>query len=211
MLKITKIKLNSRTNKCLVYYIENNTELEINLHFDIVLKYSLKKDMEIDRNKFEELVNDNDLLFAKNYAYNFVSYKPRTKFEVIQKLKFKDYNNYIISKVIDFLKEFDLLDDEKYALMYCKEKALHKSWGKYRIKTELKKKGVEENIILSAINSNFPEEENYSLAYNSALKKYNQIKYKKDQQKIRNSLISFLQRNGFEYGIIKEVIKEIIE
>jgi len=211
LIKVIKLKLYNKTNSCYTHFLIDDEVVDIKLHFDIVLKHKLSKNQILSKKEFEELIFDNNLLYAKNMAYTYATYKMRTEKEVIEKLRRKDYNETIIERCLEFLKEFKLLNDYNYAQLFAKEKAKSKLWGKYRIKTELLKKGVKSNIIEDAIYNSFPEEENYNIALESAKKKYRQIKYKKDPIKIKMSLSSYLQRNGFDFETINKVLEEIIE
>lgn len=209
MIKVIKIKLYNRTNSCYTHFLIGNEKIEIKLHFDIVLKHKIAKNQTLSKQEYDSLNYDNDLLFAKNAAYHYATYKKRTEKEVIVKLKSKDYDDSIIESCIEFLKEFKLLNDFEYAKLFTSEKSFGKSWGKFRIKNELLKRGVKINIIEDALFNSFPEEENFEIALESAKKKHKQIKYKNDPSKIQNSIISYLQRNGFNFDTIKQVIEEL--
>ena len=88
---------------------------------DLVIKYALTKDKIITNEIVLEIKSQNRLYEAKQAAYNFASYKPRSISQVKNKLKEKGYTPFEINNSIEFLKEFNLLDDEKYAGMLIDE------------------------------------------------------------------------------------------
>jgi len=102
--------------------------------------------------------NNSDDLFDWIYSkiLLFISYKERTEFEVIRKLRILFGRQYIIdsrkaeiqNKILDNLYNLKLLDDRKYSKMYIKEKIEgEKPVSKPKIISFLIKKGVPRNII----------------------------------------------------------------
>ena len=91
--------------------------------------------------------------------------------------------------------------------MYAKDKS--KIQGKNKIKYSLMKKGIDKEIIentLDSIDNNVEEE----TAYNLAIKKYRILSKKEnDKYKLNQKLIRFLLGKGYDYGLIKDVIKRI--
>jgi regulatory protein len=209
MIKFKKIKLFSRGNICYCDVLDGKNNFEIILHFDIVLKYTLKNGLEVDNETYQSIIYDNSLLKAKNLSYTFASYKMRTQYEVEKRLKQNSYDDKIIAECISFLYEFKLLDNENYANLFVKEKSLSKNWGKIRIKNELLNKGVNENIILNAIDNFFPNDESFEKAIKIAKKKYDTLLKRHDDKKSKQLLFAFLARRGFETSKIKEIIENI--
>lgn len=209
MIKFKKIKLFSRGNICYCDVLDGKNNFEIILHFDIVLKYSLKNGLEVNNETYQSIIYDNNLLKAKNLAYTFASYKMRTELEVEKRLKQKGYDTKIITECINFLYEFKLLDNEKYANLFVKEKSLSKNWGKIRIKNELLSKGIDEYIIQNAIENFFPNTESFEKVLKIAQKKFDTLQKRHDEKKSKQLLFAFLARRGFETNIIKEIIENI--
>ncbi len=205
-MKILRIKLNSRKNTCLCSFKNNESIFEIELNYDIVLKYKLSLNKTINQNQFDEINFDNQKFNARTQGYRYATYKRRTEFEISQKLLEKGFDKKIINEVVEFLNDFKLINDNDYAKIFIADKLKMKLWGYNRIKVELLKRGIREEIILNELSNANLEETDFSNALNLANKKYNQIKYKKNEAKINNSILSYLQRNGYNYNIIKEVL-----
>lgn len=208
-MKILRLKLNSKKNTCLCNIESDDSIFEIELNYDIVLKHKLSLNKIINQNQFDEINFDNQKFNARTQGYRYATYKRRTEFEISQKLFEKGYNKEIIKEVVEFLKDFKLINDNEYAKIFIVDKIKMKLWGYHRIKVELLKRGISEEIILDGLSNANLEETDYENALNLANKKYNQIKYKKDDAKINNSIITYLQRNGYNYNIIKEVLAAI--
>ncbi len=204
-MKIQSIK-RTKYNNC--YTIFESGE-KISLSMDIAVKYKLKVGLEIESLQFEKMCNEQKTIEAKRKAHNFISYRPRSEFEVRRKLKFLKYNSEVIENTISFLYEFDYLNDEKFALLFAKDIIKSKPAGKKKIQIELKKKGIEESIIDNTIAMLFEEEyDTYDLIRKATKKKLKQVAYK-DIDKQKTSIMNFLQRQGFDYSDITDVMREI--
>lgn len=208
-MKFIRIKLNARRNICSCL-IENNAEIiEIELNYDIVLQFKLSINKSINQDEYNEIILANSKFNARTQAYRIATYKRRTEFEVITKLRQKGYQDEVIKNAIAFLYEFNLLNDNEFARIFISDKSKIKLWGERRIKVELLRKGIKEDIIFKELNNFNLDDTKLESALILANKKFNQIKYKKDKVKITNSIVSFLQRNGYDYNIIKQVIEEL--
>jgi regulatory protein len=63
----------------------------------------------------EQIRQQQDIINAKQAAYNYAAYKPRTEFQVRKRLKERGYEDNLVWEAIEFIKKFDLLDDELFA------------------------------------------------------------------------------------------------
>lgn len=206
-LKLVSIKLNKFKNSCFLNF-DNGEYLLISI--DIVLANGLKKGDLIDINLYEKLCQEQSLIDTRQAAYNYATYKPRTEYEIISKLKSEKYSLSNINLAIEKLRELDLINDEKYALNYAQGKIKLKNYSFSKIKLKLKEKGVSESIIKKTLENITQEHSSYEIAEKSAIKKMRSIQLKalkKQEQLLRDHLI----REGFSYQIMKELLNSIFE
>ena len=78
---------------------------------------------------------------AFDAACDYLSRSERSRFEVEKKLKEKEYDEEEIAQAVEKLLELGFLDDHGFAARYA-EFAIGKGRGLYRIKTELRQKGI---------------------------------------------------------------------
>lgn len=78
---------------------------------------------------------------AFDAACDYLSIAERSSFEVEKKLKEKGYEPDEIAEALEKLKELGFVDDKAFGRRYA-EFALAKGRGLYRIKNELRKKGI---------------------------------------------------------------------
>ena len=130
-------------------------------------------------------------------ALHFLKFRPRSVFEVEQKLKTKGFEDKEIEKLILALKKEKLLDDQKFAKMWVRDRNLLKPEGSFLLKLELRKLGVSDNDIENALKDQDEEKlARQALASKSRLKQADFAKK-----------AAFLQRRGFKTSIIYQILK----
>ena len=130
-------------------------------------------------------------------ALNYLKFRPRTVFEIEEKLASKKISTTEIKKVVAVLKRNKLLDDNNFAKMWVRDRNLLKPTGSYLLKLELKKLGVPEKDMEEAL-SGQNEEELARRAVESK-SRYRTADFQKQAQ--------FLARRGFSTSIIYKILK----
>lgn len=143
-----------------------------------------------------------EFIEAKTNAVKYIMYKPRTQYEVKNKLLKLDYNEELIEEVINELLLLEYLNDNLYAEKFIKNSQNVKPMSKNMIKYKLKEKGISDDIIQKALQESDVDE--VELARNLFLKK---TKGKTLDEKELNKAKAFLARKGFSLAIINKVTK----
>lgn len=131
-----------------------------------------------------------------NIALHYLKFRPRSVFEVEQKLKSKKVPSQEIKKVISVLKKNELLDDKKFAKMWVKDRNHFKPSGSFFLKMELKKFGITEETIEKVLAGQDDEK----LAH-EAIESKSRLKNAEFSKKA-----GFLQRRGFAPSVIFKVL-----
>jgi len=195
-----------KENICQIMF---SNDLVLRIHADLVLKYGLSKGTSLSEETLKVLIHNNDLILAKRKAYKYSTYSLRTEQQVVRKLLEDNYSDRIIKQSIDFLKTFNLIDDELYCKKYIEYHTKSKSISSAKLQNELKNKGISHDIAKLAIINYYPVDQIYEIVTKAAEKKMRLLKNKpKDKQK--NSLIQFLLRQGFDISIIKAVLCKLL-
>jgi regulatory protein len=198
---IENVQYRRRSRKC-VAELDGGEKLYLDM--DLVVEYGLAKGATIDAGQLDEIIGRQRTFDLKKAAYNYASYKPRTVFEVKQKLSEKGFDDDEIDLAIDFLREFDFLDDELYARRFVKNFITKKPSARPRIVAELRKRGIDLDLAKDIAAEEYPEEDKLDLAMSAAEKKMRAIGHK-EPDKQKRSLIGYLQRLGFDWATIKEI------
>ncbi|SHE43663.1 regulatory protein [Marinitoga hydrogenitolerans DSM 16785] len=140
---------------------------------------------------------------AQKSAINLLKFRARSEFEMKSRLLEKGFDEGVIDRIIDKLKEFKMLDDELFAYFYAYDKLTLNKKGPYIIKMELSRKfHIEENIIYAAIDKVLKEINLKEIIRDIIL---SQLKLKKDKRKIKE----YLYKRGFDMYLVEEVLNEV--
>ncbi len=182
----------------------------LELDMDLVLEYTLKKQMDLSDEIIEEIESKQAIISAKQDAYTYASYRLRSEWQVRHKLEGKQYPHDLIDRCIDFLKDFNLIDDDKFASAYIKETLLKKQDGPLKIKMKLRSFGVPDNICDNAVILHYPFDKEEEFATKSSLKKMRLISGK-PLAKQKPALFNYLQAKGFSVGATKKAMAKIFK
>jgi regulatory protein len=154
-------------------------------------------------------------------ADRYLSYRPRTEFEIRRYLKRKLYSRDIIDpdqqeefleKIIEKLTEEERLDDGKFLKLFVDERQYFKPRGKRRLVLELKQKGVPNPLIDEYFASNNVDE---PPLIRDILKKKFFLMGPQDEseidQKTIQKITNHLLRRGFSYANIKLAFEEFLK
>ena len=144
--------------------------------------------------------NDSSRDDALQIAMKFCGYRERSKKEVEDKLRNKNFNDKIINSCINRLVELDFLNNERFSISFSRGKNKNNRWGKNKIKFHLKSKGLNQDEIKIGIES--IEEETYLNILEKNIELYN----KKLKEPNKNKLIAHLINKGYEMDLIIKAI-----
>ena len=154
-------------------------------------------------------MNDKVKARAKNNAYALLRQRPRSVYEVRNRLKLKGYDDDLIEDIVASLKRSGDLDDEKFAKTWVESRMHMNPAGDVVLKHELKGKGVSDSIIEAALNEKAGKYDEYELAFSMAKERFERFK-KLDKQKAMKRVYDFLLRRGFKYDNIRKVVDNLV-
>ena len=154
----------------------------------------------------------NDLQFLFNKALFFLKFRPRTEKEVydylLKKIKSTHYSTNDVEKVIEKLKEMDLLNDKKFIEEYVSFYSKNNPKSKKVLTLELLRKGVDKDLIDEYFLKNQLDEE--ELAFLLLKKRFPRWALI-DKKKRLKKAFDFLGRRGFSFETVKKVIEKLEE
>jgi regulatory protein len=171
----------------------------------IVNARHLKISQSITQEMIDKLIKDDQIEDGYQKALKFISYKPRTSFEVIKKLREKDLNEDAISIIIDKLIEKSYVDDLQYAKNWVENRSINKPRSKKLIKWELKNKQFSEEIISEVTSEMLPEEKLAILAAEKYARRLSGF----EEDIFTRRLSGYLMRRGFTYSTVYSTVKRI--
>jgi regulatory protein len=204
---ISKIEVQKKNKDRVNVYIDGEYAFPCNS--EIIFRHNIKIGQIVDADNLQEIVDMDNYIKCKNAALRIIEKTYKTQKQIYDKLIMKEYDKKTIEKVLDFLKEYNLLDDEKYAEAYIKDKI--KDQGKNKIKYTLIGRGISEDIIVEKLGLIDIDKEE-QVATSLAEKKYIiLVKSENDSKKIYKKLGDYLIRKGYKFQLIKTVLNKILK
>lgn len=184
-----------------------NGEFAFGLSEEVIEKYRLRVGSEIDEETITQILEKDEVARARDSALRYLSYRPRSKKEVIDKLSEKGYNESTIAKVIEDLIKAGLIDDLEFSRMWARDRLKNRPKGRRLIAQELWQKGVADEISRRAIEEVFRDVDEGEIAatlLERRLRRYRDL----DQVRAKRRMFEFLLRRGFDRETIGKVVAE---
>lgn len=147
-----------------------------------------------------------DIADLLNKTLRFLSYRSRSRFEIVNYLKKRDVDQTNIDILLNKLEELTLIDDTDFAQQWTQAQ-LSKGKGPKFIRLQLINKGVSVDTINHVINDLSPEEL-YSSARSIAKKK---VKTKLSDFQAKMKLKQYLYGRGFSSNTINAVVDDLMQ
>jgi len=152
--------------------------------------------------RIAELKASDALEKARDKALNYLSYRPRSEWELRRYLGDKDFEQETIDVVLDRLREADLVDDLEFARYWIDNRLRFRPRGEWALRQELRQKRIDTHIIDKAL-IDFDEER----ALKKALRRHARRLQHLSSAKFKKRLMQRLARRGFSYGAIRDALE----
>ncbi len=169
-----------------------------------LLYYKLKEGMDLPSSLYEEITERVFFVKARDAAIRYLGLSLKTENDLRERLKRYEYPESIIENVIETMKKYGYIDDEKYSNAFISSK-MKNNLGKHRIFQELMQKKINRDIIERCMAESFDNECQIDSAVSAIEKKMKG--YLPEDYKEKKRLFDFLARRGFSFDIIKKAYK----
>ena len=157
----------------------------------------------MEKKKSNHLSKEEALIRLQKYCV----YQDRCHQEVRAKLlELEIFGDDLENIIVDLISE-KFLDEERFARSYVRGKFRMKSWGRIRIRQELKKR----NISPYCLRKGFEEinEDDYEATLTRLIKKKNKEEREKNEFKRKGKLAQYAMRKGYESHLVWKMIHQI--
>lgn len=179
---------------------------DFSISYDLYNELLLNVGDQLNFDTYKDILADDEFNRGKNIVLSKISYAQKTSFEIEKILKDNGFSGNTIEKVINFLNEYGILNDELYVKSYVSDKHNISRWAKNKIRYSLKAKKVSDILIETYIDK-ISDDEEYEKAYNFAIKKARDDFSMENKQKVYR----YLAGKGFEFDIINKVVGELFK
>ncbi|MBU3183032.1 recombination regulator RecX [Clostridium psychrophilum] len=198
--------MQKRNKRRVNIYMDN--EFAFACDAELIYIHNITKGRSMDKEDLEGIACEDNYIKGKNAALHFLEKSFKSEKQVSDKLTIKEFDIKTIDRVLEFLKQYDFVNDERFIELFIKEKI--RSIGKNRIKFTLIKKSLPKELINEAI-SKITSEQQLEVALKLGEKRLVTLsKNENDTKKLYKKISDYLARNGYNYEIIKKVLARII-
>lgn len=144
---------------------------------------------------------------AKNVCLRLLTVRARTRSELIEQLTKRGYEEDLSTKVLNRLTEVGLIDDEDFAEQWVRSRHANSGKGKRALAVELRKKGVDREVIDAALADLDPAAERQR-AEQLVRDKLRRERLDDDDGdvKVTRRLVGMLARRGYNQSMAFDVV-----
>jgi regulatory protein len=204
--KITKMEYGKRNKQRVNIYI--NGEFSFAVDEALVYQYKLEKDKVVDLESLQQIIEEDNYIKAKTTALKTIERAYKTEKEIRDKLEKNEYPEDSIERVLEFLKSYEFINDEKFTKMFVQDKI--KKYGKNKIKFDLIKKGINEKVVEENLNSMNDTNEK-DTAKKLAEKKLRALQGKYGEGVIYSKVANYLSSKGFSFDVINDIMPSLVK
>jgi len=226
-MKVTRIKPQKKDDRFNIY-IDGKYTLGVSSEVLLVEKLAVGK--ELDDSDINRIVaaEEKEKLYQK--SINYLSYRPRSEYEVrtylYRKVRLtknlsaipKAEAKKMIEVTLTRLKENKYLNDEDFTVWWIEQRRKGNSAkGAKVIEQELSAKGLDSELVNRLIRESVDQNQEYELAEKLINKKFSlktrspRSPKKEMTEKIKQKMYQFLVRRGFAWEVAKSVVDDFIE
>ena len=174
------------------------------LDAEVVLKEGLRVGQELSASRIEALARSDQSHRCFNAALRYLSYRPRSEFELRERLYRRGFDGESMEEVFTKLRERGLVDDAAFAQFWRDNRESFSPRSRWLTRLELRQKGVAEDTIDQVVGVI----DDHNSAYRAALNKARSLSVS-DYQSFRHRLAGYLKRRGFSYGVINHAVERV--
>jgi regulatory protein len=200
-MKITALQPQERNKRRVSVFLDGN--FLFGLSSETVGALGLHVGREVDRADLDRIAHEEQLHAARQYAFLLLSYKARTTSELTQRLTRKGFSPDIVARTLQRLAELKMVDDAGFARRFAEDRINIGHKGKWRVRGELLKRGIDRKQIDAAI-AEAPDE---VAAAKEVAQKYLSRNRRLEPAVLNRRLYALLARRGFSPGTIQRVMR----
>lgn len=149
-----------------------------------------------------------------NYCYDLLAHRRYSIREMVTKLESRNTRlhelctDLELQEILAALMKANLINDQDFAALYIDSQLRRKPVGKFKMRQQLRQKGISEEIIVQSLNKAALDEAELAtqlLAKKAKLYQPSQLK----DPKIQNRLLRFLASNGFNLNTSYRALKKL--
>lgn len=193
--------------------VQKKNPQRVNVHLDGQFAFGLSRltaawlnvGQELTAERIAALQEDDTREAALQQALRLLGYRARSVSEIRQNLQKHAFPEAVIEHTLARLEETGLLNDQQFAETWVENRNTFRPRARRALTLELRRKGVDEDIIRQTL-AQTPDEETLA---RQAARKYLPKVERLEWPAFREKLGAFLARRGFSYDVIDPVLRSL--
>jgi regulatory protein len=202
MAEITALRTSQGNRQRVKLFLDGS--FAFSLDAEVALKERLKVGQELAESQVKALVQAQNCHCCLGAATRLLSYRPRSAYELEQRLHRRGFDKATIDAALTTLKRQGLVDDRSFATFWKDNRQSFSPRSKWLTKQELKQKGVPAEVIDQVVSTI----DDSDSAYRAAKRKTRGLKGS-DYDSFRRRLEEFLRRRGFNYRLTATIVERL--
>ena len=200
MKTITDLRAQRRKEDRVNVYLDGT--YAFSLHVSVA--HGLQVGQQIIAEQCERLRFKDAVYVASQQAMHYLSFRPRSRAELTGYLRKKEVAPDVIEQVVEQLEAARFVDDAAFAEFWVRNREDFRPRSVWALRVELRQKGLCDDVIEQAVEGIDEDESAYRAAQSRAYRLA-----RLDYQTFRRRLGGFLQRRGFSYSVVKQVVDKV--
>ena len=155
--------------------------------------------------KLDEILGADSQQKILDVALNLLSFRMRSKAELIRRLKRKNFNEDGIYAVLEKLETKGYVDDQKFARVFAREKVRRKLIGPMALRSEFSVHGMDSDILEHTLKKTYDEFPEHTLMDQLLAKRRVPMNKTLDLKEKKN-VVNTLRNKGFLWDQIQEIL-----
>ena len=168
------------------------------------MQLGLESDVEIDAAVVEEVAIRKQSTAARKDTERYLAKSEHTVSQLRRYLLGRKYHEQVIEDTLEWAERNNLVDDERYASIFLRSHSHNSPMGKFRIRAELQRRGIEGRIIESILEEH-DDRELFEVLIRTVKNRYAHL----DHDKAFRRAAGYLKRRGFNSDLIMMVLKSV--
>ncbi len=202
MSEITALRVGRGRGKRVNVFLDG--KFAFSLEAEVVAKEGLQIGQELSAEQIGAMVGSDHFHRCLNVAVRYLSYRPRSEFELRERLRQRSFDGDKVEAVLTKLKEQGLVDDMAFAQFWRDNRESFNPRSRWLTKLELRRKGVANDIIDQVVDAIDDDDS----AYRAAQRKARNLPLS-DYRLFQRRLGEYLKRHGFGYRVINHTVERL--
>ena len=203
--RITLIEPQKKNASRLNVFVDG--EFVLGVHRDIAVRFGLCVGLEISAEDLDRLKSAEYHHGGMKVALRYLQYSPRSEQDVRSRLQRSGLDTITSYRVIASIKTLGYLDDGTFAREFVASRVKHKRYGPIRLRHELMRHGVSEQLVEDALKDFVPTDTVLRNARALANDRWQRLKGPAPTK--RKKMREFLVRRGYSSEVAHQIIREI--